>query len=63
VPLLGRIPLLGHLFSHNQMVSRKSELVILLRPQVVDNGQVWERELENTRNRVQSLGGAMGRNW
>ncbi|MGE4578411.1 MAG: pilus (MSHA type) biogenesis protein MshL [Desulfuromonadales bacterium] len=63
VPLLGRIPLLGHLFSHNQMVSRKSELVILLRPQVVDNGRVWERELENTRNRVQSLGGAMGRTW
>ena len=63
VPLLGRIPLLGHLFSHNQMVSRKSELVILLRPQVVDNGRVWERELESTRSRVQSLGGAMGRNW
>lgn len=45
VPVLGDIPLIGGLFRHTRQTSRKSELVILLKPTVVDaEGRVWERE-------------------
>ena len=41
VPLLGDIPILGGLFRHTKKSSRKSELVILLKPTVIDaDGQV-----------------------
>ncbi len=63
VPLLGRIPYLGALFSHNQAVSRKSELVILVRPLVVNNGAVWGQELDGARSRFRGLGGDIGRSW
>ncbi len=63
VPLLGRIPYFGSLFSHNQMVSSKSELVILVRPLVVDNDAVWGQELDSTRSRFRNIGGDLGRSW
>ncbi len=45
VPLLGDIPILGALFRHTKKSTRKSELVILLKPTVVDqNGNVWQHE-------------------
>ncbi|MBF0159647.1 MAG: pilus (MSHA type) biogenesis protein MshL [Magnetococcales bacterium] len=44
VPLLGDIPVLGRLFSHDQEVARKSELVILLRPWIVTGDSVWRQE-------------------
>lgn len=50
VPLLGRIPYLGALFSQRKSEWRKSELVILLRPQVVEDG-TWRKETERTRRR------------
>jgi MSHA biogenesis protein MshL len=46
VPLLGDLPLVGGLFRHKQQVTRKSELVILLRPVVVDSDQVWSDALQ-----------------
>ena len=46
VPLLGDLPFVGGLFRHKQKVTRKSELVILLRPVVVDSDKVWADELE-----------------
>ncbi len=42
VPLLGDIPGVGHLFRQNRFSDRKTELIILLRPTVVDNDAVWE---------------------
>ena len=39
IPLLGDIPLLGHLFRQEKQVQEKSELVILLRPRVIGYGQ------------------------
>jgi MSHA biogenesis protein MshL len=41
VPLLGDLPLVGGLFRHKQQITRKSELVILLRPIVVDSDKTW----------------------
>ena len=38
VPWLSRLPLIGHLFRHKNRTAIKSELVILLRPVVVESG-------------------------
>jgi MSHA biogenesis protein MshL len=42
VPGLGSIPVIGRLFRHERDVTRKTELVILLRPVVVDSDAVWD---------------------
>jgi MSHA biogenesis protein MshL len=41
VPLLGDIPLLGNLFKSQQKITNHTELVILLRPIVVDTDAQW----------------------
>ena len=52
-PLLGDVPLLGRLFQSSSIQQRKSELVILLRPLVVDSdGRAWEAEIDRTRQRL-----------
>ena len=48
VPLLGDLPLIGGLFRHKQQVTRKSELVILLRPIVVETDKTWTDEVNKT---------------
>jgi len=48
VALLGDLPLIGGLFRHKQQVTRKSELVILLRPIVVNNDSVWADEVNKS---------------
>jgi len=55
-PGLGKVPLLGNLFKQKNNSSVKSELVILLRPIVVNDTDQWDdsidaysRELENLR--------------
>lgn len=35
VPLLGRIPLLGHLFRNNQRVKKQTELLIFITPRII----------------------------
>ena len=51
-PGLSRIPLIGNLFGSRRDVTRKTELVILLRPIVVDSDAVWQAE---TRSRLERL--------
>ncbi len=55
VPLLQSIPLLGNLFKDKQAVRVKNELVILLKPTIVNNGQVWEDSIQGSRRRLSSL--------
>lgn len=62
VPLLGRLPGVGSLFRHTQSVSRKSELVILLRPMVVEAGS-WDRALDASRQQFKSLGSEFDTEW
>ncbi|WP_242464762.1 type II secretion system protein GspD [Halorhodospira abdelmalekii] len=50
-PLLGRIPLLGQLFTRERSHSKKYELVILLRPHFVGD-ETWGRELEQQDERL-----------
>ncbi len=51
IPLLGDLPLIGGLFRHEQKITRKSELVILLRPIVVDNDNLWTDEIKKVTKR------------
>lgn len=48
VPLLGDLPLIGGLFRHKQQITRKSELVILLRPIVVESDKTWADEVKKS---------------
>ena len=47
-PFLGDLPVLGHMFRQTRKISVKTELVILLRPFVVDSRQVWAREVDRS---------------
>ena len=54
VPGLGRMPLLGRLFRQDDKQLRRSELVILLKPIVVDaNGDRWNSEIRQVQRRLQ----------
>lgn len=63
VPLLSDIPGLGALFRHTKSVSRKSELVILLRPQVIGSPLDWEASLDASRQRIQQISPKFQQNW
>ncbi len=63
VPVLGSIPILGSLFRHTKTVAQKSELVILLRPQVITGSKDWQGLLENSRQRVNSMSPQFKREW
>lgn len=56
LPLLGRIPGLGNAFSNRAETSRKTELVILLRPIVVNNANDWSRHADEPLRRVRDMG-------
>lgn len=58
LPLISRIPLIGGLFRQTRRSLDKSELVILMRPIVVDaDGTVWNADLQSTEERLQRLSG------
>jgi len=54
-PQLGDLPLIGALFKHQQETTLKSELVILLRPIVVDSDRRWAEAVENSSRGVERL--------
>ncbi len=51
-PGLGDLPVAGNLFRQQRQSNRRSELVILLRPVVVDDNQVWTDQLRAVRSRM-----------
>lgn len=51
-PVAGDVPLLGNLFKHKGRSKTKSELVILLRPVVVDNSRQWSDAINTSRQTV-----------
>jgi MSHA biogenesis protein MshL len=53
-PVLSRIPFIGALFRRTSQIATKSELVILLRPIIVDN-KVWADDMERTNRGFQRL--------
>jgi MSHA biogenesis protein MshL len=55
-PVLGKIPGLKRLFSSSREVETKTELVILLRPIVVDDDEDWPRIIQPSAARLNALG-------
>lgn len=54
LPILKNIPVLGNMFGHTVEKTKKSELIILLRPIVVDD-QGWTDQMGDALNRVEKL--------
>lgn len=52
LPVLGDLPGIGHMFRHTQKSRRKSELVILLKPVVVDGALAWQDDLRGATDRI-----------
>ena len=51
-PVLSKIPGVGNLFKSKRSAERKTELVILLKPIVVDNDRVWTQLANESLNRL-----------
>lgn len=61
IPLLGDIPWLGALFSYTQQVRVKSELVILIRPIIIDaQGSQWQQQIHSSTNNLNRLRNSEG---
>lgn len=54
IPWLMNMPFIGSLFRHTRQVAKKSELVILMRPIVVEANS-WNKQLEKEYDRFNSL--------
>ncbi|MEK7840104.1 MAG: hypothetical protein AAB252_02900, partial [Pseudomonadota bacterium] len=55
VPILGDIPILGNLFRHKKVTRVKKELIILLKPTVIEAGQDWNDALRESQERVKKI--------
>lgn len=55
VPLLGDIPLVGALFRHTQDITKKSELVILLKPVVIDSDEQMNEQVRRMKSRFKQV--------
>ena len=55
LPGMGDVPLLGSLFRNTNDVTQKRELVILLRPLVINSDADWSEDLERTGERLRQL--------
>jgi len=54
-PLFGDVPVVGNMFRHNRSVASKSELVILLRPVVINSNRQWNGQLRSTADSFRKL--------
>src|SRR3954471_6578397 len=52
VPGLGTLPVVGTLFSSKSRSIVKSELVILLKPTVIENDATWRQDILDTKERI-----------
>ncbi len=55
VPGAGNIPVLGNLFRNTNQVTEKRELVILLKPTVIQSDNSWTQDMLDSQRRIQNL--------
>ncbi|MFL6648400.1 MAG: pilus (MSHA type) biogenesis protein MshL [Sulfurifustaceae bacterium] len=55
VPLLGDIPIVGNLFKQRRITRVKRELVILLKPTIVNTGTEWAGEVQDAQDRMKRI--------
>jgi MSHA biogenesis protein MshL len=54
VPGLGNIPIIGHAFKNTNRSGVKSELVILLKPTVIQGEENWKQDVDEARARLRA---------
>jgi MSHA biogenesis protein MshL len=55
IPGAGSIPVLGALFGSRKNVSQKRELVVLIKPTIVESSGSWNQDLLDATDRIQQL--------
>jgi MSHA biogenesis protein MshL len=55
VPGIDEVPIVGELFKQKRKLNRRSELVILLRPIVVDKNRAWANYIQQSAERIERL--------
>jgi MSHA biogenesis protein MshL len=55
VPGLGNVPVAGNLFRNQRSQAVKSELVILLKPTVIQGSASWRQDILDTKERIDSI--------
>jgi len=55
VPVLGDIPVLGHLFRSDSESSDKTELVVLVTPKIIHNANEWKRIQDSFLSQLENL--------
>jgi MSHA biogenesis protein MshL len=55
LPGAGKVPVLGALFRNKNKVSQKRELVVLIKPTIVDSASNWSQDLLDTTRRIDTL--------
>lgn len=55
LPGAGKVPVLGALFRNKNKVSQKRELVVLIKPTIVDSASNWSQDLLDTSRRMDTL--------
>ncbi len=54
-PFFGDLPMIGNAFRHTRKVSRKTELVILLRPMIVSSDRAWAADIKRSGDRFNTI--------
>ncbi len=52
VPVAGEVPILGALFGNKSRGYTKREVVVLIKPTVIQGERQWQQDLEDTRRRI-----------
>ncbi len=55
IPGLADAPLIGGAFRNTSNDTVKRELVILIRPTIIDSDKTWEQDIQDSRNRMQHM--------
>jgi len=55
VPAAGNIPVFGALFRNSKNVNQKRELVVLIKPTIVDGANSWNQDLLDSSRRIDAL--------
>lgn len=55
IPGAGDVPVVGNLFKNTNQATTKSELVILLKPTVIQNSSTWGQDVIDTQKRIEAM--------
>jgi general secretion pathway protein D len=56
VPLLNKVPVIGDLVGKTENIARRTELIVFITPQVIQDGEDASRVSEELRERMRNLG-------